>query len=69
MIGAQTTSLLASAEPLSATVMAVFWLNVPFGLMDWIGTICIVFTILLLAKGERKGHWKIPVALKRDKYS
>ncbi len=64
MIGAQTTSLLASAEPLSATVMAVFWLNVPFGLMDWIGTICIVFTILLLAKGERKGHWKIPGVLK-----
>ena len=60
MIGAQTTSLLASAEPLSATVMAVFWLNVPFGLMDWIGTICIVATILLLARGERKGHWKIP---------
>ncbi len=60
MIGAQTTSLLASAEPLSATVMAVFWLNVPFGLMDWIGTICIVTTVLLLARGERKGHWKIP---------
>lgn len=58
MIGAQTTSLLASAEPLSATVMAVFWLNVPFGLMDWIGTICIVTTILLLARGEKKGHWK-----------
>ena len=60
MIGAQTTSLLASAEPLSATVMAVFWLNVPFGLMDWIGTICIVATILLLARGERKDHWEIP---------
>lgn len=64
LIGAQTTSLLASAEPLSATVMAVFWLNVPFGLMDWIGTICIVTTILLLAKGQRKGHWKIPGILK-----
>ena len=60
MIGAQTTSLLASAEPLSATIMAVFWLNVPFVLMDWIGTICIVATILLLARGERKNHWKIP---------
>lgn len=60
MIGAQTTSLLASAEPLSATVMAVFWLNVPFGVMDWIGTICIVITVLLLAKSESKGHWKIP---------
>ena len=69
MIGAQTTSLLASAEPLSATVMAVFWLNVPFGLMDWIGTIFIVFTILLLAKGERKGHWKIPGALKPGRKS
>lgn len=67
MIGAQTTSLLASAEPLSATVMAVFWLNVPFGLMDWIGTICIVATILLLARGERKGHWKIPGVSEEEK--
>ncbi|MEO6682564.1 MAG: EamA family transporter [Ginsengibacter sp.] len=64
MIGAQTTSLLASAEPLSATVMAVFWLNVPFVFMDWLGTICIVITILLLARGDRKGVWKIPGVLR-----
>lgn len=47
-IGAQTSSLLACAEPLSAALFAVVWLQVPFGLMDWIGTFCIIVTILLL---------------------
>jgi drug/metabolite transporter (DMT)-like permease len=54
MIGAQTTSLLASAEPLSATVMAVLWLNVPFGWMDWIGTVFILATILILTRKKEK---------------
>lgn len=48
MIGAQKTSLLASAEPLAATIVAVVWLKVAFLFMDWLGTICIVATILLL---------------------
>lgn len=49
IIGAQKSSLLASAEPLSATIMAVAWLNVPFQLMDWIGSACIVSTVFLLS--------------------
>ncbi|ESQ78248.1 DMT family transporter [Asticcacaulis sp. YBE204] len=48
LIGARTASLMASAEPLSATVIAVLWLNVPFGVFDVIGTACIIATILLL---------------------
>lgn len=48
IIGGQKTSLLASAEPLSATIVAVLWLNVPFLLMDWIGSAFIVSTIVLL---------------------
>jgi len=50
LIGGQKSSLLASAEPLSATFLAVFWLNIPFSLMDWIGSICIISTVFLLSK-------------------
>ncbi|HZH55242.1 MAG TPA: EamA family transporter [Sphingobacteriaceae bacterium] len=53
LIGGQKTSLLASAEPLSATIMAVLWLQVPFGTMDWIGAICIISTVFLLSRKEK----------------
>ena len=49
-VGARTASLLACVEPLSAAVMAVFWLKVDFGIYDWLGTVCILTTIGLLAK-------------------
>jgi drug/metabolite transporter (DMT)-like permease len=49
LIGARKASLTASAEPLSATLIAVTWLHVPFGLFDLLGTACIIATILLLA--------------------
>jgi drug/metabolite transporter (DMT)-like permease len=51
-IGGQTTSLLVCAEPLSAAVLSVWWLGVPWGLMDWLGTLCILVTIVLLAKEQ-----------------
>lgn len=54
IIGAQKTSLLASAEPLSSTLLAVGWLHVPFGKMDWLGTIFILTTIFLLAQKKKK---------------
>lgn len=54
MIGGQKTSLLASAEPLSATLIAVLWLNVPFTLIDWIGSACIVSTIFLLGNEKQE---------------
>lgn len=50
IIGGQKTSLLASAEPLSATLMAVLWLNVSFSAMDWLGSLCIISTIFLLSR-------------------
>lgn len=49
LIGGQKASLLACAEPLSATVMSVVWLNVPFTLIDWIGSVCIISTVFLLS--------------------
>jgi drug/metabolite transporter (DMT)-like permease len=57
-IGPETTSLLACAEPLSATVVAVLWLKVPFALLDWLGSACIMATIFLLSRStqdEEKG--------------
>ena len=52
LVGAQTTILLTCAEPLSAAVLAVWWLGVPWGAMDWLGTALILATIVLLAKEE-----------------
>jgi drug/metabolite transporter (DMT)-like permease len=52
LIGAQKTILLTCAEPLSAAVLAVWWLGVSFGPMDWLGTALILATIVLLAKEE-----------------
>ncbi|WP_316779510.1 DMT family transporter [Pedobacter antarcticus] len=50
LIGAKKSSLLACAEPLSATFMAVIWLDVPFGQMEIWGTICIITTIMILTQ-------------------
>jgi drug/metabolite transporter (DMT)-like permease len=52
LIGAQKTILLTCAEPLSAAVLAVWWLGVSFGPMDWLGTVLILATIVLLSKEE-----------------
>ncbi len=52
LIGAQKTILLTCAEPLSAAVLAVWWLGVAWGGMDWLGTACILATIVLLAKEQ-----------------
>jgi drug/metabolite transporter (DMT)-like permease len=52
LIGAQMTSLLTCAEPLSAALLAVLWLRVPWGGMDWLGMACVLATIALLAKEE-----------------
>jgi len=52
LIGAQKSSLLTCAEPLSAAMLAVFWLGISWGAMDWLGTLCILATIALLAKEQ-----------------
>lgn len=50
IVGPKTASLLCSVEPLSGALVAVLWLNVAFGLMDWIGTAFILITIGLLTR-------------------
>ena len=53
-IGPQRTSLLACAEPLSATLIAVIYFDTTFELIDWLGTFCIIFTIILLTQIKKK---------------
>ncbi len=54
LVGGQKSSLLATAEPLSATLIAVLWLQIPFTTMDYLGSICIVSTIFILSADKRK---------------
>ncbi len=43
------TSILSSVEPLSAAFLSILWLHVPFSLSEWLGTICIIVAIIILA--------------------
>lgn len=54
IIGGQKTSLLASMEPLSATILAVLWLNVSYSTVDWIGSFLIISTVFLLSIKPKK---------------
>ncbi|MBX3238954.1 MAG: EamA family transporter [Chitinophagaceae bacterium] len=53
-IGAAKASLLACVEPLAATFFAVTWLNVPFGVYDWMGTVLILAMVLVLTVKNNK---------------
>ncbi len=52
LIGAQKSSLLTCAEPLAAAVLAVWWLQVPWGVWDWLGTALVLATVVLLARAQ-----------------
>lgn len=54
IIGGQKTSLLASMEPLSATILAVLWLNVSYSPVDWVGSLFIISTVFLLSIKTKK---------------
>ncbi|GAB2677346.1 EamA family transporter [Flavihumibacter cheonanensis] len=54
IIGAPTASLLCCVEPLAAAAVAVLWLKVPFGGMDWLGTLFVLMTIVLLTLGTKR---------------
>jgi drug/metabolite transporter (DMT)-like permease len=40
---------------LSAALVSVVWLNVEFGWLDVLGSLCIVLTIYLLARSKQSG--------------
>ena len=50
LCGAVRGSMVASIEPVSATVCMVVWLGEPFFAMDFAGFLCIFITVFLLAK-------------------
>ncbi len=47
-------SVLSSVEPLSAAFLTVLWLHVPLGILQWLGTVCIIFTVVLLSNSKDK---------------
>lgn len=53
-INASESSLLACVEPLSAAVLSVIWLRVNFEILDWIGSLCIISTIVILSLADHK---------------
>lgn len=52
-IKASEASVLACVEPLSAAVLAIAWLHVPFSPMEWIGASFIIATIFILSLVKR----------------
>lgn len=63
---ATETSLLACAEPLSAAILSVIWLQVPFGMSEWLGAFCIMATIVILSR-VKKVKKQIPSIMKERK--
>lgn len=45
-------SVLSSFEPLSAAFLSVVWLHVPLGISQWLGTVCIIVTVIILALSQ-----------------
>lgn len=50
LIGPVKASMVASAEPVSATIISFLWLGTAFGIMDIVGFAFIICTVFLLAK-------------------
>lgn len=46
-------SVLSSVEPLSAAFLSVLWLHVPLGMLQWLGTACIIFTVVILSHAKK----------------
>lgn len=47
-------SVLSSVEPLSAAFLSAFWLHVPWGIPECLGTVCIIVTIIILSREKHK---------------
>jgi len=46
------TSVLSSVEPLSAAFLSVLWLHEQLGITQWLGTACIIVTIIILSRAK-----------------
>nr|WP_246064826.1 EamA family transporter [Melghirimyces algeriensis] len=56
------TALLSCAEPLTAAIVAVWWLGVPFGFPEWLGASFIIGTVVLLSLMEEHSKSEVPVS-------
>ncbi len=54
MIGGSRASILSCAEPLSSALLSVALLGIAFTLPDWLGTLMIVSSVLLISLDSRK---------------
>ena len=54
LCGAVRGSMIASIEPVSATLCMVFWLGEKFFAIDFVGFVCIFLTVFILAKKENQ---------------
>lgn len=54
MIGGSRASILSCAEPLSSALLSVVLLGVAFTLPDWLGTLLIVSSVLLISLDSRR---------------
>lgn len=52
-LSASETSVLATAEPLSAALLSVIWLRIPFGFFDYVGALFIMSTIFILSMKDK----------------
>lgn len=59
-------SLLGSAEPLSATIVTIFWMHVSLGMFELLGGICIICTVLILTLGDHYRNKTLLVNSKED---
>lgn len=48
-IGGSKASILVCTEPLAAALFSVMFMGVRFTLMDWLGALCVIAAVLLLA--------------------
>lgn len=53
MIGGQKASILSCAEPLSSALLSVLLLGITFTLPDWLGSLFIISSVLLIALDSR----------------
>jgi len=53
MIGGQKASILSCAEPLSSALLSVLLLGITFSLPDWLGSLFIISSVLLIALDAR----------------
>ena len=54
MVGASNASMLASIEPVAATVISVVWLKVQFQMMDLLGFLFVLSTVFIISINEKK---------------